>query len=120
MKTKAAMESAFPDADIKNYEDLIDGLSLPDAEDRHVLAAAIRGKADVIITCNTKDFPSKIMAKFDLEAQHPDEFILNLISLDKIKCQQALATQVKSLKNPPRSKEEVLNTLEKLRIGKKC
>ena len=51
------MDRHFPDALVVGFEPLIDGLTLPDADDRHVLAAAIRGQADVIITQNLKDFP---------------------------------------------------------------
>lgn len=111
VKTSAAMNAAFPDAEVYGYEGLIAGLHLPDSNDRHVLAAAICGKADVIITCNTKDFPSAILATFDLEVQHPDEFVLNLIDLDGSGCRQALKNQVKSLKNPPMAEGEVLEKL---------
>jgi predicted nucleic acid-binding protein len=117
-KTSAAMNAAFPDAAVQGYEKLITGLSLPDRNDRHVVAAAIRGKADVIITCNTKDFPSSILRTFDLEVQHPDEFVLSLIGLDGSGCQQALENQVKSLKNPPLTKDEVLAKLEQCGLVK--
>jgi hypothetical protein len=52
------MDEAFPDASIAGFEYLISDLSLPDAEDRHVLAAAIVGGAKQIVTNNIKDFPS--------------------------------------------------------------
>jgi predicted nucleic acid-binding protein len=107
-KTKAAMDSAFPDANIEKYENLIFGINLPDEGDRHIVAAAIKGKADVIVTFNIKDFPSTELSNYDIEVQSPDVFITNLINLDKIKCIQALNNQVKSLKNPPISREEVL------------
>ncbi len=110
-RTKDAMNSAFPDSNITNYEELIDNLNLPDDNDRHILAAAIRGKADVIVTFNLKDFPSDYLKSYDIEVQHPDEFIVNLISLDKSKSLQSLKNQVKSLKNPPQSKDQVLQTL---------
>ena len=110
-RTKSAMDSAFPDANVENYEDLIVGIRLPDLDDRHVLASAIKGKADVIVTSNLKDFPKDSLSIYDIEAQSPDEFVSNLIGLDKKKCLKALGNQVKSLKNPPRTKEEVLDTL---------
>ena len=59
---------------VTDYEDLIPSLQLPDSEDRHVLAAAIRGRADVIVTNNLKHFPRDTLAKFGIEAQHPDQF----------------------------------------------
>lgn len=112
-KTSAAMNVAFPDATVHGYEKLIAGFQLPDPNDRHVVAAAIRGKADVIITCNTKDFPSGVLAGFDLEVQHPDEFVLDLIDLDSLGCRLALENQVKSLKNPPMKNDEVLEKLNR-------
>jgi len=80
--TIKAMQSAFPDATVSGFEELITGLNLPDEDDRHVLAAAIRCNADVIVTYNLKDFPSKELNKYDIEAQEPDEFVYNLIELD--------------------------------------
>lgn len=110
-RTKNAMNKAFPDANIDNYEKLNESINLPDPGDRHVLAAAIRGKADVIVTSNLKDFPISETSKFDIEVQSPDEFISNLIHLDEDKCLKALDVLVGSLKNPTKSKEEVLDTL---------
>jgi len=55
--TRALMDRVVPDCLVTGHEPLIDGLELPDPEDRHVLAAAIRGNADAIITMNLKDFP---------------------------------------------------------------
>lgn len=110
-KTKTAMDSAFPDANVEKYEDLISAITLPDEDDRHVVAAAIRGKTDVIVTSNLKDFPVETMSIYDIEVQSPDEFISNLINLDKKKCVKALENQVKSLKNPPKTRKEVLETL---------
>jgi len=73
------MDQHATDALVTGYEELIDGLHLPDPDDRHVLAAAIRGRADVIVTCNLKDFPAGALKSYGIEAQHPDEFLLNLL-----------------------------------------
>jgi len=112
-KTRDAMDSAFPDSNITNYEKIVNSISLPDINDRHILAAAIRINADFIVTFNLKDFPADHLQSYDIEVQHPDEFITNLIHLDKSKSLQALRNQVKSLKNPPKSIGDVLQTLEK-------
>ena len=77
-RTSQLMDLAIPDACVDSYEDLIVGLSLPDDDDRHVLAAAIRCGADVIVTFNLKDFPIRSLEPFGIEAQHPDEFVENL------------------------------------------
>lgn len=76
-----SMEAAIPDCMVSGYEHLIDGLHLPDPDDRHVLAAAITGHADAIITWNEKDFPIEVLDAFGIELQTPDEFVLNQIML---------------------------------------
>jgi predicted nucleic acid-binding protein len=110
-RTKDVMNAAFPDSNITNYEKFIDKLHLPDNNDRHVLAAAIKGKADVIITFNLKHFPEEYLTSFHIEALHPDDFITNLINFNKSKSLQSLHNQVKSLKHPPQSIDQVLQTL---------
>jgi predicted nucleic acid-binding protein len=112
-RTIQEMKKAFPDACVEKYELLISSLQLPDEDDRHVLAAAIRCKADVIVTFNLKDFPSKDLGTFDIKAQHPDVFISNLIDLNPEKSVAAFKKQVSFLKNPPKSNEEVLGSLKK-------
>jgi predicted nucleic acid-binding protein len=111
-RTKDAMNTAFPDANVTQYESLVDGLSLPDPDDRHVLAAAIRGQADVIVTFNLKDFPPGALAAYDIEVRDPDTFVAHLIELDRPKVLEAILNLVKSLKNPQKTIEEVLQTLE--------
>jgi predicted nucleic acid-binding protein len=112
-KTRLAMERAFPEASISDYENLIQELSLPDPNDRHVLAAAIAGNATIIVTFNTKDFPISYLKKFGKSAIHPDILISLLLELDKELCFQALENQVASLKNPPKTRMEVLYYLQK-------
>ena len=75
------MREAIPDCLIVDYELLIPSLTLPDKNDRHVLAAAIRGNADSIVSLNTKDFPLNVLSQFDIEIQTPDQFVLNQIML---------------------------------------
>ena len=76
-----AMAASIPDCLVNGYEHLIDGLVLPDPDDRHVLAAAITGHADAIITWNEKDFPREVLDPFGIELQTPDEFVLNQVML---------------------------------------
>jgi predicted nucleic acid-binding protein len=112
-KTRQAMDSAFPDAIVTHYQELISSISLPDPNDRHVLAAAIKTNAERIVTCNTKDFPGKSLKRYGIKALHPDEFIKNLINLDKTAVLEAFNNQVSRLRNPPKTKDEVLIALEK-------
>src|SRR5579863_4356667 len=74
-RTRELMNSNVRDCLVEEYETLIPALSLPDPNDRHVLAAAIRSSASVIVTFNLKDFPEKIIKKYGIEAQHPDIFL---------------------------------------------
>lgn len=77
----ATMETAIPDCLVTGYEHLIEGLKLPDQDDRHVLAAAIAGHADAIVTWNGKDFPDEVLDPFGIELQTPDEFVVNQLML---------------------------------------
>jgi predicted nucleic acid-binding protein len=112
-KTINAMNRAFPDANIGGYEDLVIGLSLPDKDDRHVLACAIKGGADLITTFNLKDFPVSELQKYDIEVQSPDELVSNLLDLNSAAVCRAFSKMVARLKNPPKTKAEVADALEK-------
>ena len=112
-RTRELMNGAIRDVLVDNYEDLIDGLTLPDADDRHVLAAAIRCHAQVIVTWNTRDFPAERLMPYNLEAQDPDQFVLNVIDLKPTAVSQAVERQAAGLKNPPRSPEDILDLLER-------
>ena len=95
-----------------------EGITLPDLGDRHVVAAAIKGRADLIITFNLNHFPEHVLKMYDLDAENPDEFVSNLINLDSKKCFGAFNSQVSALKNPPQKKEDVLQTLLKCGLPK--
>lgn len=110
-RTRQLMDAHALDSLVTGYEKLIGGLSLPDPDDRHVLAAAIRARADVIVTFNLKDFPASHLDEFGIEAQHPDEFIMHQIDLDAGLVCAAVKRQRQNLKNPPRTAEELLATL---------
>lgn len=79
-RTRRLMCEAVPDCLVTGYETLIDGLSLPDPDDRHVLAAAIRCSAQVIVTSNLDDFPAEALEPFNIEAQGPDQFVLDVVN----------------------------------------
>lgn len=117
-RTRALMDRQAVDALVTGYEDLIPGLHLPDPNDRHVLAAAIRGQADVIVTMNLRDFPADIVGVFGIEAQHPDEFVLHLLDLAPGAVMAAAESHRQSLKNPPRTIEGYLDTLERQGLTK--
>ena len=110
-KTSQLMDQAIPDALVSNYEPLIEGLELPDKDDRHVLAAAIKCNASAIITFNLKDFPTSVLEPLDIEPIHPDSFIADLWDLDKAAVIKAAHDHRSSLKNPPYSVDGYLNRL---------
>lgn len=112
-KITAIMNKAFPDALVTDFESIITSLELPDGDDRHVLAAAIKADADYIVTQNIKDFPSEILAAYNLEVITPDEWIIRLLDQDSKAVLRSFHEQVNSLKSPPKTAQEVLNSLEK-------
>ena len=114
--TKALMNRAVPDALVDGYQSLIDGLVLPDENDRHVLAAAIKCHAQIIVTFNLKDFPNDILVGFGIEAMHPDEFIEHQFGLSPgvvISCAKRVRAR---LKNPVMTREEYLEVLASQRL----
>ena len=96
-RRRKQMDEAIDDCLVEGYEYLIPELHLPDNDDRHVLAAAIRAQAQVILTYNLRHFPPQVLAPYGITAQHPDDFLT------------AVAT---------RSSEEVCDTLEEMRARK--
>lgn len=115
-RTVDLMNRAVMDCLVSGYEDLIDGLDLPDRDDRHILAAAIRSRANAIVTFNLDDFPSRILSKYDVEAQHRDEFLHHQFGLDQAQIIMAAQKIRKRLKNPPKTAEEYLDILEAQRL----
>ncbi|CAM3143580.1 Putative ribonuclease VapC50 [Klebsiella spallanzanii] len=107
------MNSALPDANVTGYKGLINDLDLPDPNDRHVLAAAIRAKAEIIVTLNHKDFPPEVLRPFEIETLHPDAFISDLFDLNHALTLEAVRRQRQSLKRPPMTVDEFLEMLLK-------
>ncbi len=99
-RTRQLMEKHVPNASVSNYEHWIEQLNLPDADDRHVLAAAIQSRASVIVTFNLKDFPSRELDKWNIIAQSPDDFLSSLWPQYSENILAALANQRARLKNP--------------------
>jgi predicted nucleic acid-binding protein len=108
-----AMEDAIPDCLVTGYEHLIEGLVLPDPGDRHVLAAAITGHADCIVTLNQKDFPAEVLSAFGIESQTPDEFVLNQIMLRTTIALSAIKRMRVRWKKPEYSGTTLVDLMEK-------
>jgi predicted nucleic acid-binding protein len=107
------VNAAVPDCLVEDYEYLIDSLTLPDTDDRHVLAAAIVGHADAIVTANLKDFPVKVMAKHGIEVQHPDDFIMNQLELRPFEALEVFKRVRAKRRNPECSAAELIDMVEK-------
>jgi hypothetical protein len=110
-RTSALMDQAIPDALVTGHEAIAENLRLPDPGDRHVLAAAIRCGASVIVTFNEKDFPADALEPFGIEAQHPDLFVDNLFDLDPAAVIAAAQRQRRQLKTPPMTVDAYLDVL---------
>jgi predicted nucleic acid-binding protein len=105
------MKRYFPESIIEDYESLIP-LMTNDPKDRHVLAAAVKAKVDVIVTFNLQDFSAESLHPFDIKAQNPDEFLLDLFSNYGIDIAvEILKEQVADLKNPPMTLKELIERL---------
>ena len=111
--TRQIMNEKFRFGRVKNYEHLIEKLQLPDPNDRHVLAAAIRAEADLIVTNNLRDFPRAILDSYNIEAISPDNFVCRLIQDNPVAVIQATRSHRSRLKRPPKTVDEYLATLEK-------
>jgi len=98
---------------VTGYESLVSSLTLPDPDDRHVLAAAIRCGADVIVTFNLKHFPNESLKQFGIESRHPDDFLTYQLNLAPNVVCAATKRHRESLKNPPKTVEEYLAAMER-------
>lgn len=109
----SAMDQFFPDASVTGWDDLVNSLTLPDPDDRHVLAAAIVGGADAIVTANLRDFPDHALARFNIVATHPDDFLLDQWDLEPLLADQVLLDIVEARHNPTVNRRDILNHLHR-------
>ena len=109
-RTRELMDQAVPDCLVSGYEGLVSKVELPDLGDRHVLAAAIRCQAGTIVTYNVKDFPSSVLDRHGIEAQHPDDFVTHLFDLAAGQVCASVREQRLALRSPPQSAEDLIET----------
>lgn len=112
------MIEAIPDSLVTGYEPSINGLVLPDSDDRHVLAAALRANAEIIVTANLKDFPVTTLKPYNVIAQHPDDFIIDLIDLHPARVLTCIKEDRTHYKHPPYSIDEYLENLVRQGLSK--
>jgi hypothetical protein len=104
------MSTHFLDAEVIGYEQLIDVMT-NDPKDRHVLAAAVRGGAEILVTENLKDFPASALAPYDIAVVDQDTFLLDQLDLAPALVIAALRRQVSRYRREPRTVDDLLNLL---------
>lgn len=117
-QTRDLMNLNVRDCLVTDYRSLTPALTLPDPKDRHVLAAALVAKADIIVTFNLDDFPAAVLLAFGIEALNPDDFIMRLLNLSPETVCLAVQRQRQSLRNPPKTVDELLETLRQQKLPK--
>ena len=108
-RPRELMSGAIPDVTVTGYEDLIPCLELPDPGDRHVLAAAIACNAQVVVTSNTRRYPEGQLQRYNIEAQSPDEFVINVLELAPARVVSIVQDQAQALTRPEMTFEDLLD-----------
>lgn len=108
-RTRDLMDASVPDCLVTGYEGLEARLTLPDPDDRHVLAAEILCEAGTIVTFNLKDFPEAVLEPLGITAQHPDEFIEHAFGISPAAVVAAVHDHRASLIHPPKTADELLD-----------
>lgn len=112
-RTRQLMIDFAPDSLVEGYESLSETLTLPDPDDRHVLAAAMTGNAKLIVTFNLSDFPQNALQPFGIKAWHPDTFITHLLDINPEQVCTAIRQHRIALRNPPKTIAEYLDERSK-------
>lgn len=109
------MRAAVPDWEVPEtaWAPLVSAYELPDPNDRHVLAAAVAGHADCIVTANLRDFPSEIVSAYGMEVVDPDRFIINQWDLDPVTAMTAFKHMRARRKKPQATAEDFAQALER-------
>lgn len=113
---RSRMNTAVRDCLVTGHESLIEGLKLPDVDDRHVLAAAIKAGAQVIVTDNSKHFPPDYLAEWGIERKTADDFVMDLIDLDDRVVYSCVMEIVDSRTRRPVTLDDMLNELERSQL----
>lgn len=108
----AAITRAFPEALVEHHEALVPALNLPDANDRHVLAAAVQARATVVVTDNVRDFPAGYLGSLQLSASTTDDFLADMVDLDIPAAVAALRTMRLRFKKPELDGSALLTRME--------
>lgn len=112
-KAIAAMTKAFPEAMVDDFAQLLaNPLGLPDPNDEHVIAAAVKTQAQAIVTENISDFPADLLGRLNLEPRTADEFIADTIALEEGLAIPAIRNMRLRLKRPEMEASDLLRSFE--------
>ncbi len=112
-RARRSMEDAFDDAMVGDFDEfLYVCANWPDPNDAHVVAAALKTQAAMIVTDNLKDFPAHLLAPLNIEARSSDAFIADTIALDPGRAVAALRLMRTRLKRPEKTAEILLLDME--------
>lgn len=112
-RTRRLMDAAVPGAVVEGFDRHMAHLTLPDPDDRHVLAAAIEAEAEVIVTFNTRDFPRQVVAAHGLAVHRPDAFVLDLLGRSPEGVYAVARAHRSELRKPPKTVEQYLEQLSR-------
>jgi predicted nucleic acid-binding protein len=107
------MRQAFADAMVTGWKELEAGIRLPDKDDRHVVAVAVRSGAQTIVTVNVEDFPAAALGPLGLEAVHPDPFLLDQLDPSPPTVLQVIHEQAAHTRQPPLSPQDLASVLSR-------
>jgi predicted nucleic acid-binding protein len=116
-KQRLRIEAVFPEAIVGGIDAIEEGLNLPDLDDRHVLAAAIKAKAEVIVTENLKDFPVSEMELHDIQVLTLDQFVADILDLAGPEAIAALRLMRERFENPEITAQELILKVETLGLS---
>ncbi len=112
------MNNAFEEAQVEDWEPLENAITLPDPNDCHVVATAIRAGADAIVTSNLRDYPADSLELFGIEAIHPDDFLLDQLDLAPRIILEVLTEQAAHTRNPPLTPVDLIARLSKAGVSR--
>ncbi|WP_417257519.1 RSP_2648 family PIN domain-containing protein [Celeribacter sp.] len=117
----ALVRAAWPKASVSDYQGIERRLYLSDENDIHVLAAAVKGNADVLITMNAKDFPRHVLAEEGLTRRDPDGFLWEIWSHhpeDVAQAVEAVRQTAETLSGQPWEMRALLKKARLPKLGK--
>lgn len=116
-RRRAFMDRAIDHDLIENYEHRIESLSLPDPDDRHVLATAIEAGAEILLTFNLRDFPAAVLSAYGITAPHPDAFLCQLMSEEPMTILTVIEGMRTKRTRPELTPDQLLEKLSRLGIA---